>query len=170
MEVDQAVAELRDSAGVLQGSSEVRRYLELVVEHEAGACLHPGCPECLLLAKICQFIQSEVFTEKEYPVSIGERNTAAPETAASDAVAPATQRFSRCFLSASVGATVAAETPGASKVRSTQPVPEALPVEEQVRRRAYDLYLRRGGHSGFELDDWLQAEQEIVVGRAPYWN
>ena len=35
------------------------------------------------------------------------------------------------------------------------------PAEEQIRRRAYELYLERGGASGDELDDWLRAEREI---------
>ena len=38
---------------------------------------------------------------------------------------------------------------------------ETLPLEEQVRRRAYELYVLRGNQSGSELDDWLQAEEEI---------
>ena len=35
------------------------------------------------------------------------------------------------------------------------------PVEERIRRRAYELYVQRGSQSGSELDDWLQAEKEI---------
>jgi hypothetical protein len=31
----------------------------------------------------------------------------------------------------------------------------------EIRRRAYEVYLERGGHSGRELDDWLQAEREL---------
>ena len=38
---------------------------------------------------------------------------------------------------------------------------EALPLEERIRRRAYELYVLRGNRSGSELDDWLQAEEEI---------
>jgi uncharacterized protein len=34
--------------------------------------------------------------------------------------------------------------------------------QEQVRCRAYELYERRGRENGHELDDWLQAESEIV--------
>lgn len=30
-----------------------------------------------------------------------------------------------------------------------------------IRRRAYEIYLERGGISGRELDDWLQAESEF---------
>jgi hypothetical protein len=38
----------------------------------------------------------------------------------------------------------------------------ALPLEEQIRQRAHEIYLQRGGEDGSELDDWLQAEQEIL--------
>ena len=38
---------------------------------------------------------------------------------------------------------------------------ETLPLEERIRRRAYELYVERGSESGSELDDWLQAEEEI---------
>jgi hypothetical protein len=38
---------------------------------------------------------------------------------------------------------------------------QTLPLEEHIRRRAYELYLRRGNKSGSQLDDWLQAENEI---------
>ena len=45
--------------------------------------------------------------------------------------------------------------------RAKQPSTEKLPLEEQIRRRAYELYVLRGNESGSELDDWLQAEEEI---------
>jgi hypothetical protein len=35
------------------------------------------------------------------------------------------------------------------------------PNEEEVRLRAYLLYLERGGHHGADFDDWLKAEQEL---------
>ncbi len=34
-------------------------------------------------------------------------------------------------------------------------------TDEEIRQRAYDIYLKRGAASGFALDDWLQAEQEL---------
>lgn len=37
----------------------------------------------------------------------------------------------------------------------------ALPLEERIRRRAYELYLKRGNQPGSDLDDWLQAEEQI---------
>jgi Protein of unknown function (DUF2934) len=39
---------------------------------------------------------------------------------------------------------------------------EALPLEERIRRRAYELYVERGDQSDSELDDWLQAEEEVL--------
>ena len=40
------------------------------------------------------------------------------------------------------------------------------PSHEEIRQRAYEIYLERGGLPGDELDDWLQAERELD-GRAP---
>ena len=34
-------------------------------------------------------------------------------------------------------------------------------LEEQIRLRAYELYLQRGNSSGSESEDWLTAEGEI---------
>jgi hypothetical protein len=34
--------------------------------------------------------------------------------------------------------------------------------EEEIRNRAYEIYLQRGGQSGHELEDWLQAEPELT--------
>jgi hypothetical protein len=36
--------------------------------------------------------------------------------------------------------------------------------DEEIRRRAYEIYLERGEHPGYELDDWLQAERELEQG------
>jgi hypothetical protein len=30
-----------------------------------------------------------------------------------------------------------------------------------IARRAYDLYLARGGEHGHHVDDWIQAEREL---------
>jgi hypothetical protein len=39
---------------------------------------------------------------------------------------------------------------------------ETLSLEQRIRRRAYELYVQRGHHSGRELDDWVEAEREIL--------
>ena len=36
--------------------------------------------------------------------------------------------------------------------------------DEDIRRRAYVIYLERGEQPGRELDDWLQAERELEPG------
>jgi len=33
--------------------------------------------------------------------------------------------------------------------------------DEEIRCRAYEIYLERGRQAGGELDDWLQAEREL---------
>jgi hypothetical protein len=34
--------------------------------------------------------------------------------------------------------------------------------EQEIRNRAYEIYLQRGGQPGDELGDWLQAEGELT--------
>ena len=38
------------------------------------------------------------------------------------------------------------------------------PQRAQIARRAFLLYLARGAQPGHELDDWLQAERELIAG------
>jgi len=40
--------------------------------------------------------------------------------------------------------------------------PETLSLEEQIRRRAFELYIERGFEPGKDHDDWVKAEQEIL--------
>ena len=53
-----------------------------------------------------------------------------------------------------------------AKSKSRLPRPRKLEsktdTEERIRRRAYELYEQRGRVDGFALDDWLQAEGEIL--------
>lgn len=50
---------------------------------------------------------------------------------------------------------------------TTAPTTEALgEVQEQIRRRAYELYEQRGKEDGHELEDWLQAEAEVSQSMA----
>ena len=37
-----------------------------------------------------------------------------------------------------------------------------LPTHEQIAQRAHELFLERGSRSGREIDDWLQAEYELM--------
>jgi hypothetical protein len=46
------------------------------------------------------------------------------------------------------------------KKASPLPLPGAPPAGE-VARRAYELYLARGGAPGHEQEDWFRAEKEL---------
>ena len=35
--------------------------------------------------------------------------------------------------------------------------------EQAIRTRAYEIYLQRGGQSGYELENWLQPERELTT-------
>jgi hypothetical protein len=37
--------------------------------------------------------------------------------------------------------------------------------QQEVRVRAYELYLQRGGEHGHDAEDWLRAEEEIRHSR-----
>lgn len=62
-------------------------------------------------------------------------------------------------------------------MKRTQTIPTSLPtappptasaseVQEQIRRRAYELYEERGRGDGRDLEDWLQAESEVTQQKA----
>ncbi len=52
------------------------------------------------------------------------------------------------------------------KSRSRQPRAannaQSTGIEDRIRHRAYQLYEQRGTVDGFALDDWLQAEAEVL--------
>ena len=35
--------------------------------------------------------------------------------------------------------------------------------EQEIRNRAYEIYLQRGAQPGYEVEDWLQAERELAT-------
>jgi len=37
-------------------------------------------------------------------------------------------------------------------------------LDDQIRRRAYEIYLERGEQPGRDLEDWFQAERELEGG------
>ena len=55
-------------------------------------------------------------------------------------------------------------------VGPTKPELNFLSLHDQIRQRAYQIYLQRGerGHDqdGSSLEDWLQAEEEIRQAEA----
>lgn len=57
-------------------------------------------------------------------------------------------------------------TPTGQRARTrampTEATPAAVhPTEDQVRRRAFEIYIARGGAAGNPDSDWRQAEQEL---------
>jgi Protein of unknown function (DUF2934) len=39
--------------------------------------------------------------------------------------------------------------------------PEIAPTHDQIERRAFEIYIARGGQHGHDLADWIMAEQEL---------
>lgn len=39
---------------------------------------------------------------------------------------------------------------------------KSAPTQDEIARRAYEIYLERGGAPGHELEDWTRAERELV--------
>jgi hypothetical protein len=70
-------------------------------------------------------------------------------------------------------AEASAETKGVPEPRKlemvkTEPRKKVVPInrvpvnlEDEIRRRAYELYVQRGSSSGSEAEDWLTAEREV---------
>jgi hypothetical protein len=48
---------------------------------------------------------------------------------------------------------------------SAQPEPM---LEQAIRQRAYEPYIKRGMAPGHAFDDWLQAEAELVLGHSTF--
>lgn len=40
-----------------------------------------------------------------------------------------------------------------------------VPAHKEIANRAYGRYLQRGSADGFDIDDWLAAEQELLRER-----
>jgi len=53
------------------------------------------------------------------------------------------------------------------KMNGVAPDSVDLSVQREIARRAYELYLERGGALGYEMEDWLQAEREILKEERP---
>jgi Protein of unknown function (DUF2934) len=48
--------------------------------------------------------------------------------------------------------------------KATEEIVEGEPTFEQIRQRAFEIYLKRGQTPGDDLLDWLQAERELRAG------
>jgi hypothetical protein len=94
------------------------------------------------------------------PLHAGEEAARRPERPASDGSIPgeqagfqgATPAAAPRFEEAPAGA-IASGRPGAGATRR--------PGSDDIRRRAFELFMERGGRHGHDLEDWLKAEQEL---------
>ncbi len=48
---------------------------------------------------------------------------------------------------------------------SNQSDEDEFGIEREIQSRAYELYEQRGKKDGYELDDWLKAEAEVLQMR-----
>jgi hypothetical protein len=46
--------------------------------------------------------------------------------------------------------------------KETKQVMRGEPTTEQIRNRAYEIYVSRGNAPGDDLQDWLLAERELL--------
>ena len=51
---------------------------------------------------------------------------------------------------------------GSLPVGSELQTTEGHPTHEEIELRAYQIYLARGGAEGNDVEDWLQAERELL--------
>ena len=49
-----------------------------------------------------------------------------------------------------------------SSVRSEPQTAEGHPTREEIELRAHQIYVERGGAHGQDVNDWLQAERELL--------
>jgi hypothetical protein len=85
-----------------------------------------------------------------------------------DAASPTPKKRTRKAAAPVNGNGVHAETGNGAVETSVTVAPEATQhveakpnLEEQIRLRAYHIYLQRGGRGGSPEQDWLRAKEEI---------
>jgi hypothetical protein len=54
------------------------------------------------------------------------------------------------------------QSKGASRVDSTAAV---RATQEDIAKRAYEIFIARGGEHGHHEEDWLRAERELTASR-----
>ncbi len=53
---------------------------------------------------------------------------------------------------------------GKARGPSALPQKRRLPTHREIAKRAFEIYLARGGSHGRDVEDWLQAEAELGSG------
>lgn len=60
-------------------------------------------------------------------------------------------------------AAVTAAMPEATSTTTTVVAATTAPSREEIAKRAYEIYVARGQTPGRELEDWIQAERELLA-------
>ena len=60
------------------------------------------------------------------------------------------------------GATTSAPKRAKAKAVATATAMRTAPSQEEIARRAYEIYLARGGEHGHDVEDWQRAEAELT--------
>jgi hypothetical protein len=51
--------------------------------------------------------------------------------------------------------------PAPTTAKAKTPTPRNDVTTDQIRARAHEIYLKRGGAQGHEIEDWVAAEREL---------
>ncbi len=68
-------------------------------------------------------------------------------------------------VSSTNASTTPATRPAAASRGTTASRPVSVVTQEQIAVRAYEIFIARGQQDGRDLEDWLQAESELRLGR-----
>ncbi len=75
--------------------------------------------------------------------------------------APKATRSRKPVATAGGAAAAPAETKAATTKAAIEIRVAPINIEEQIRYRAYELYVERGGTHGMDQEDWFRAETEL---------
>jgi hypothetical protein len=54
-------------------------------------------------------------------------------------------------------------TKASSREQSELQTAEGHPTREEIEQLAYEIYVKRGDAEGSDVEDWLEAERELLV-------
>jgi len=96
-------------------------------------------------------------------------NAARPETAKPGAQAAATspvaaQPPAAAPVQGKAQPPAQGKTPSQTQTQPRRENPNRSPSQEQIAKRAYQIFQARGGKHGRHAEDWKQAERELKLG------
>jgi hypothetical protein len=107
---------------------------------------------------------SAVVNREPDTLKIGDEGQARPggssDTLGGGAQVPQAQQVQQAPGDAIAGR---AELGTAAGAAASQTIESPEPSEEDIRVRAYHMYLERGGGHGADFEDWLRAREELLL-------